>query len=157
MWVRTCKKLAQNNNKIHKLFRTIFYVCAHILLFNCKITNILCCMNRISICIGTFGVCECIWRLVGAVWHSAVLCSYSGCNCHCCIWMHRWIYISNHALSIGLHCAFVICKHCPFDLYSAAVQFLWLHWDAAQEVHTGRDDWREWAELHHMTEIITLY
>ncbi len=33
------QKLAQNNNKIHKLFRTIFYVYAHIFLFNCKITK----------------------------------------------------------------------------------------------------------------------
>lgn len=29
------------------------------------------------------------------------------------------------------------------SLPSAAVQFLWLHGDAAQEVHTGGDDWRE--------------
>lgn len=30
-----------------------------------------------------------------------------------------------------------------FCLHSAAVQFLWLHGDAAQEVHAGSDDWRE--------------
>lgn len=118
-------------------------------LLNAISLNFFFCIYRISICIGTFGVCECVWRLVGAVWHSAVLCCYSGCNCHRCIWMHRYIYTSNCVLAFGLHCVFVIWNfvHCPSDLCSAAVQFLWLHWDAAQEVHTGRDDWREWAEL----------
>lgn len=53
----------------------------------------------------------------------------------------REVVLPNKLCCYSVDCEALITM--SSSLPSAAVQFLWLHGDAAQEVHAGGDDWRE--------------